>query len=148
MVPYDGVEPYDLNRFLEAQAPIYEDVLRELRNGQKDSHWMWYIFPQLQGLGFSPTAHFYGIASLAEAQAYLAHPVLGARLRECTQLVLDVEDRTAQEIFGSPDNLKFRSCLTLFQACDDEPKLFALALAKYFDGEPDARTLELLQSND
>lgn len=140
------MDDFHLNRFVDAQANVYEEVLRELRIGQKDSHWMWFVFPQLKGLGHSPTADFYGMASLAEAQAYLVHPVLGVRLRECTQLVLDVEDRTALEIFDSPDNLKFRSCMTLFEACGDQPQLFTAALWKYFDGQVDERTVQLLQA--
>ncbi len=140
-------EPYDLGRFLEAQQACYPRALAELTAGQKTSHWMWFIFPQLQGLGSSPMARRYALASLAEARAYLAHPVLGARLRECTRAVLAVEGQSAHQIFGSPDDLKLRSCLTLFAAAaaggaDDGD--FDAALAKYYGGEPDPRTLRLL----
>src|SRR6478672_8846533 len=107
-------DPHDLQRFVDAQADVYEDVVDELRAGHKASHWMWFVFPQLRGLGHSPTAQHYGIASLDEARAYLAHPVLGDRLRECTRLVLRVDGRNARAIFGSPDDFKFRSCMTLY----------------------------------
>jgi len=136
-----------LQRFVEAQDGIYEDVCAELRAGQKRSHWMWFIFPQLRGLGHSATAMHYGIASVDEAREYLAHPVLGARLRECTALVNAVEGRTANEIFGDPDDLKFRSSMTLFCAATPEDAVFREALEKYFGGKDDARTLELLGLN-
>jgi uncharacterized protein (DUF1810 family) len=137
-------DPYDLERFVTAQKPVYERVLRELRAGDKETHWMWFVFPQIAGLGRSPTAVRYAISSLDEAKLYLAHPILGARLRECAKLVLDVDGRTAREIFGSVDEMKFRSCLTLFmKATPDEP-LFARCLAKYFGGKPDPATLERL----
>lgn len=119
-------------------------VQDELRQGRKVSHWMWFVFPQLRGLGHSETAKFYGIASRAEADAYLRHPVLGSRLIACTTLVNQQERRTAHDIFGSPDDLKFRSCMTLFSSLDDAPPVFAAALAKFFAATPDARTLELL----
>jgi uncharacterized protein (DUF1810 family) len=127
-------------------------VLEELAAGGKTSHWMWFIFPQLRGLGMSATARRFGLSGLEEARAYLAHPLLGARLRECTRLVLAVEGRSAHEIFGSPDDLKLRSCLTLFaQAVAPSPapdtRVFGEALAKYYGGEPDPRTLELLISS-
>jgi len=136
--------PFDLNRFIEAQSPVYGEVLIELRAGRKRTHWMWFIFPQLAGLGHSSTAQFYALGSLAEAKAYLHHPVLGPRLRECTELVLAVEGRAPHDIFGSPDDLKFRSSMTLFAEASSEAGLFEAALAKYFHGEPDPRTLELL----
>jgi uncharacterized protein (DUF1810 family) len=133
-----------LQRFAEAQDGIYAQVLAELKAGAKRSHWMWFVFPQIAGLGHSAMAQRYAIAGLGEAQAYLAHPLLGPRLKECTQAVLDVEDKTAHAIFGSPDDLKFRSCMTLFaRAASDEP-LFRTAIDKYFGGEEDPLTLEKL----
>ena len=145
-------DSYDLARFVEAQARCYARVLEELAAGEKTSHWMWFIFPQLRGLGMSSTARRFGLSGLGEARAYLAHPLLGSRLRECTRLVLAVEGRRAHEIFGSPDDLKLRSCLTLFaQAAAPSPaaetRVFGEALAKYYGGEPDPRTLELLISS-
>jgi uncharacterized protein (DUF1810 family) len=129
-----------LERFVTAQAPIYDRALRELWAGRKQSHWMWFVFPQIAGLGHSAMAQSYAIESLEEARAYLAHPLLGARLREFTRAVLDVEGKTAREIFGSPDDLKFRSCLTLFvHTAPDEP-LFRAALNKYFGGDADPLT--------
>jgi uncharacterized protein (DUF1810 family) len=119
-------------------------VCAELRAGRKRSHWMWFIFPQLRGLGSSPSAQHYGLASLAEARAYLDHPVLGARLRECTRCLLLLEGRSAAEIFGYPDELKLRSCLTLFERAAPQEELFSEALGKYYGGQPDPRTLELL----
>jgi uncharacterized protein (DUF1810 family) len=138
------IDDYNLHRFLEAQDHIYGAVLDELRAGRKSSHWMWFIFPQIAGLGRSGTAQKFAITSLEEAKAYLQHPVLGARLRECTQLVLNVDGRTAEQIFGYPDHLKFRSCLTSFIAATTENKVFKDALLKYFDGKPDALTLDIL----
>ncbi len=140
------MDDFNLNRFVEAQADVYDEVLQELLIGQKQSHWMWFVFPQLKGLGHSPTASFYGIASLAEAREYLSHPLLGARLLECTQLVLDIEGRSAYEIFSSPDDFKFRSCMTLFQACEGHSQFFGAALREYYDNQPDERTLQLLQA--
>jgi uncharacterized protein (DUF1810 family) len=144
-----SADPYDLARFVEAQARCYARVLQELAAGEKTSHWMWFIFPQLRGLGMSSTARRFGLSGLGEARAYLAHPLLGARLRECTRLVLAVEGRTAHEILGSPDDLKLRSCLTLFAQASPLPdsRAFGEALAKYYRGEPDPRTLELLTSS-
>jgi len=132
-------DPYQLHRFLEAQDPVYDRVCAELRAGHKRTHWMWYVFPQLRGLGRSQMAEHFGIGSKEEAAAYLAHPVLGARLRECTQLVNEVQGRSATQIFGSPDDLKFRSSMTLFSMVSDDP-VFAAALEKYFGGEPDPLT--------
>ena len=148
----EAADPYHLARFLEAQAPCYARVLEELAAGEKTSHWMWFIFPQLRGLGVSSTARRFGLTGLEEARAYLAHPLLGSRLHECTRLVLAVEGRTAYEIFGSPDDLKLRSCLTLFaQAAAPSPapenRVFGEALARYYGGEPDPRPLELLISS-
>jgi uncharacterized protein (DUF1810 family) len=134
----------NLGRFVEAQAPVYDRALAELKAGRKQSHWMWFVFPQIAGLGHSPMAQHYAIQNLAEARAYLAHPLLGARLRECAQAVLDVEGKTAHEIFGSPDDLKFRSSMTLFAHAAPDEKLFRAALEKYFDGKEDALTLEKL----
>jgi len=134
----------DLSRFVEAQRPLMDDVRAELRAGRKRTHWMWFVFPQLRGLGRSETARHYGIASRAEAAAYLTHPTLGARLRECVELVLAVQGRTAHEIFGSPDDLKLRSCLTLFREIDGADSVFGRALERYFDGQPDPMTLQLL----
>lgn len=137
-------DAYNLNRFLTAHAPTYDSVLTELRAGRKFSHWIWFIFPQITGLGHSDMAQQFAIASLDEAKAYLEHPVLGQRLRECTQLVLNVEGRSADEIFGHPDYLKFRSCMTLFMAATTDNTLFKSALLKYFDGQPDQVTLDIL----
>lgn len=137
-----------LQRFLDAQAGVYDTVVAELFAGRKRSHWIWFIFPQIAGLGESAMSRKYAIASRAEAAAYLGHPVLGARLRECTQLVLDIEDRPVEEIFPYPDDLKFRSSMTLFAACGDDSGLFQRAIDKYFSGEPDQRTLEILARPD
>jgi uncharacterized protein (DUF1810 family) len=138
-------DPYDLKRFVLAQDKVYGQVLAELAAGCKRSHWMWFIFPQLRALGSSLTARTFGIGSLAEARAYLAHPQLGARLGECTQLVNAVRGRSVAEIFGHPDDLKFRSCMTLFaHAAADGP--FHEALRRYFAGAQDPRTRELLTS--
>ena len=134
-------DEYNLHRFLTAQAPAYHTVLAELRAGRKSGHWIWFIFPQIAGLGHSAMAQQFAIASLDEAKAYLKHPVLGPRLHECTQLVLDVEGRSAEEIFGYPDYLKFRSCMTLFLT---DNTLFKSALCKYFDGQPDQLSLDIL----
>ena len=134
----------DLERFVEAQAPVYESVRAELRAGRKRSHWMWFVFPQLRGLGDSSTADYYGIASADEARAYVTHPVLGARLRECVDLLLAVEGRTAHEIFGSPDDLKLRSSLTLFANVAGNETRFDRALKEFFGGEPDQLTIDRL----
>jgi uncharacterized protein (DUF1810 family) len=137
-------DPFDLDRFLNAQAGVYAQVLVELRAGQKHSHWIWFIFPQMKGLGYSSHSHFYGIGSLEEAVAYWRHPVLGPRLEECTHLVNQVEKRPIERILGSPDDLKFRSSMTLFLRAAPEATVFAQALEKYFGGKPDPLTLELL----
>jgi uncharacterized protein (DUF1810 family) len=147
-----SADPYGLARFLEAQAGCYTRVLAELTAGEKASHWMWFIFPQLQGLGSSAMARRYALSGLAEARAYLEHPTLGARLRECARAVLAIGGRTAHQIFGSPDDLKLRSCLTLFaQAAAASPipedRVFGEALAAYFPGGPDPVTLRLLSSS-
>jgi uncharacterized protein (DUF1810 family) len=134
---------FDLQRFVDAQAPVYPRVLAELRRGQKQSHWMWFIFPQLAGLGHSPMAQRFAIASRDEAVAYLDHGVLGPRLRECTALVNAVEGRTIREILGTPDDLKFCSSMTLFGAVSSDPE-FAGAVEKFYGGMPDRKTLDLL----
>ncbi|WP_448043251.1 DUF1810 domain-containing protein [Bradyrhizobium liaoningense] len=140
-------DPFDLNRFVRAQDPIYRDVQAELARGRKQTHWMWFVFPQVAGLGFSAMSQRYAIESRAEAEAYLAHPVLGARLIECTRLVLAVEGRTINAILGAPDDAKFRSSMTLFGAASDEP-VFDQAIARYFAGERDGATLEILSRLD
>ncbi len=137
-------DPFTLERFVKAQGEVYSDVLAELRAGRKRSHWIWFIFPQMKGLGRSAQALYYGIGSLEEAAAYLRHPVLGARLVECTELVNRVEDRTIHEIFGSPDDMKFRSSMTLFARAAEDGEIFHEALKKYFGGELDPLTQELL----
>ncbi|MBP2306681.1 DUF1810 family protein [Azospirillum melinis] len=138
-------DPFDLQRFVKAQDPVYATVLAELRDGRKRSHWMWFIFPQLRDLGRSPTAQFYGITGLDEARAYLAHPVLGSRLAQATETVLAVQGRTLHEIFGSPDDLKFRSSMTLFaQAAAEGSDLYRKALVQCCNGRPDDATLKLL----
>ncbi len=135
---------YNLQRFLDAQASIYEEVLKELKQGRKTSHWMWYIFPQIKGLGRTSTAQKFAIVSLEEAKAYLKNSTLGSRLRECTRLVLDIENRDIQEIFGYPDNLKFRSSMTLFLYATKDNKIFQDALLQYFKGQCDQLTLDIL----
>ena len=136
-------DPFDLQRFVDAQAPIYAQVVAELRRGQKQSHWMWFVFPQLAGLGHSAMAQRFAIVSREEAVSYLGHAVLGSRLKECTALVRAVEGRTVREILGSPDDLKFQSSLTLLSAVSPDPE-FSAALAKFYGGRPDQRTLDLL----
>jgi uncharacterized protein (DUF1810 family) len=132
---------FNLQRFVDAQAPVYERVRRELKVGRKESHWMWFIFPQIAGLGQSPMSVRFAIASLDEAKACLAHPVLGARLRECAQLTLDVEGKTARDIFGSIDEIKFRSSMTLFARAAPEEDIFQRCIDKYFAGASDPATL-------
>jgi uncharacterized protein (DUF1810 family) len=135
---------YNLQRFLDTQEGVYDTVLDEMRAGRKSSHWIWFIFPQIAGLGLSGMAQKFAIGSLDEAKAYLQHPTLGPRLRACTQLVLDVNGRSAEEIFGYPDYLKFRSCMTLFLTAAPDNTIFKAALLKYFDGKPDQLTLDIL----
>jgi uncharacterized protein (DUF1810 family) len=135
---------FDLERFVQAQDPVLPQVLRELSAGDKRSHWMWFVFPQIAGLGHSAMARRYAIASLAEARAYLAHPLLGPRLLECAGLVNAVQGRTAHAIFGSPDDMKFHSSMTLFHRADPGEAAFATALRRYFGGGEDAATLERL----
>jgi uncharacterized protein (DUF1810 family) len=147
ILPPEGsmTEEPDLQRFVTAQEGCYAQVRSELAVGRKSTHWMWFIFPQLRGLGRSSTAWHYGIGSLREAQAYLGHPVLGSRLRECTRLLLEVEGRSIRDILGYPDDLKLRSCLTLFAQASGGGALFERALETYYHGEPDEQTLELLR---
>ena len=135
---------FDPDRFVQAQDAVYERVRRELREGRKRGHWMWFVFPQLSGLGFSAMAQRYAIATLGEAAAYLEHPILGPRLIECSEFVNQVEGRTINEIFGSPDDLKFHSSMTLFASIPDAPPAFDAALAKYFGGAPDRMTAKML----
>lgn len=139
------MDPFDLARFLSAQEGSYADAVRELSSGRKRSHWMWYVFPQLDGLGASATARRYAIKSLAEARAYLEHPLLGARLRECATRVTGLQGRTALQIFGAPDHLKFCSSMTLFELVAGPDSEFSFALDKYCAGRRDPATLELLR---
>lgn len=136
---------FDLDRFVIAQDPVFEAVLLELRQGQKREHWIWFIFPQLRGLGRSWEADHFGIASLEEADAYLRHPILGQRLVECTAIVNRIDGHSTQEIFGGIDSIKFRSSMTLFAEIEPHKKVFTDALEKYFGGEPDRLTLEMLR---
>jgi uncharacterized protein (DUF1810 family) len=139
-------EPHDLQRFIDAQRDIYETALGELRSGTKRSHWMWFIFPQLSGLGHSPTAKFFAIRSAGEARAYLDHPLLGRRLCECVDALLPwAASRTAEQIFGEIDSMKLRSSLTLFDRLEPEA-IFASALSVFFDSVSDQRTLALLNA--
>jgi uncharacterized protein (DUF1810 family) len=138
-------DPYDLQRFAAAQAENYADALAEIRAGRKRSHWMWYAFPQLSGLGRSSTALFYGIDSVAEARAYLAHPVLGPRLLQIAQAVVESDAPSANALFGSPDDLKLRSCATLFAHVSPPGSVFERILAKYFGGKPDPKTRQRLE---
>jgi uncharacterized protein (DUF1810 family) len=140
-------DPFDLERFVRAQARTYEAALAEIRSGRKRSHWMWYVFPQVAGLGVSETSRHYAIGSCAEARTYLAHPVLGPRLVECVEAVLKVQGRSAREIFGSPDDRKLRSCATLFAQVSPPGSVFERLLEKYYEGEQDARTQELLKGS-
>jgi uncharacterized protein (DUF1810 family) len=140
---------FDLERFVSAQEPVYSRVLGELRNGYKTTHWMWFIFPQIAGLGFSSMAQRYAICGLAEARAYLEHPVLGPRLGDCTSLLLTIQGRSANEILGSPDDVKLRSCATLFGKASSTPgSVFEQLLGKYYQGKPDPATLKLLASQE
>ena len=138
-------DPYDLGRFLRAQEDVYEQALAEIKDGRKRSHWMWYIFPQIDGLAVSSTSQRYAIKSLDEARAYLAHPVLGPRLLECAEAVVGLEGRSASAIFGTPDDLKLRSCATLFDRVAPEGSMFDRLLAKYYQGRRDEKTLQMLR---
>ena len=137
-------ERFDLQRFVDAQERVYPQVVEELRAGRKRSHWIWFVFPQIAGLGSSSTAAHYAIASLDEARAYLAHPVLGPRLRECTGLVNAIQGRSIGQIFGSPDDMKVRSSMTLFAHATDDNADFVELLARYYDGDEDPLTLQRL----
>jgi uncharacterized protein (DUF1810 family) len=137
-------DPHSLNRFVQAQEDDYEQALSEIRSGRKRSHWIWYIFPQFDGLGFSSTSKRYAIKTVEEAKAYLGHPILGPRLIECTLAVLQVEGRSAFEIFGSPDDMKLRSCATLFACMSPDGSVFDRLLGKYYEGERDKKTVHLL----
>ena len=138
-------DPFDLQRFVNAQNPMFEQVCSELRQGRKESHWMWFVFPQLKGLGHSWMADRFAVSSRDEAEAYLGHSILGPRLKECTRLVNLVEKRSIEQIFGYPDNLKFRSSMTLFSYIGSDNEVFVTALQKYFGGQPDRLTLERLR---
>jgi uncharacterized protein (DUF1810 family) len=142
----DMDDPYNLQRFVDAQNSCFDNVLSELRNGSKKSHWMWFIFPQIKGLGYSLLARKFAISSQEEAEAYLRHAILGPRLRECTRLVNLLEGRSLAQIFGSPDDLKFRSCMTLFARATQDNQIFIDALQTYCEGKFDPRTLDRLQS--
>lgn len=137
-------DPHDLERFVQAQDPVIVQVLNELRAGRKRSHWMWFVFPQLKGLGHSAMAQRYGISSPEEAKAYFEHPILGPRLVECTGLANRIEDKSANQIFGDPDDMKFRSAMTLFAHTAPDPEIFQTALRKYFNGKPDPLTIQEL----
>ncbi len=138
-------DPYDLNRFLSAQEGVYGRALSELKDGQKRTHWMWFIFPQIEGLGYSPTARRYSIKSMEEARQYLNHPVLGKRLLECTEAVLALKGGSVSEIFGYPDDLKFKSSMTLFEKITGTGSVFSTALDRYCQGQRDEATLRLLE---
>lgn len=141
----DNDAKHNLNRFIKAQETVYDTVISELKSGQKRSHWMWFIFPQIDGLGRSETARYYAIQNLQEARDYLHHVVLGARLKECTQTVLNIEGRTATQIFSYPDNMKFQSSMTLFAYVSHHGSVFEKALNKYCQGEQDSKTLEIIK---
>ena len=138
-------DPHDLNRFLSAQEGVYDRALAELKSGRKRTHWMWYIFPQIDGLGYSATARYYSVKTIEEARQYLDHPVLGKRLLECTEAVVTVKGRSVSEIFGYPDDLKFKSSMTLFEKVAGPDSVFSSALDKYCRGERDTATLSLLE---
>ena len=140
-----GRTMYDLERFISAQEKTYEIALQEIQAGHKASHWMWFVFPQLKGLGFSSTAKYYGLSGKEEAKAYMAHPVLGKRLMEITNALLKLESNDAEEVMGYPDNLKLQSCMTLFAMVSDE-SLFGSVLNKFYDGKMDERTVSILGS--
>lgn len=137
-------DPYDLERFVEAQHGVFDEACTELRHGRKTGHWMWFIFPQIAGLGFSAMSQHYAIRSIDEARVYLAHPALGARLREICRVVNGIEGKTAHEIFGSPDDMKLRSSVTLFAHASEDNAVFLEILKKYFGGAEDPRTLKLM----
>jgi len=138
-------DPFDLGRFLREQESVYDKALRELRSGRKRTHWMWYIFPQISGLGLSTTSMRYAIKSVDEARHYLSHPVLGPRLVECAEAVLGVEGRSASEIFGYPDDLKLKSCMTLFEQVVPQASVFSRVIDTFYAGQRDEKTLQLLE---
>ena len=138
-------DPFELSRFVKAQDRIYERVLRELKSGRKSTHWMWFVFPQIEGLGYSSTTQYYSIKSKEEARRYLDHPVLGKRLRECTETILALEDLSASSIFGYPDDLKLKSSMTLFASVAEGQSVFNRVLEKYYQGNPDERTVAILE---
>lgn len=142
--PVDSADPFDLGRFVTAQDGVYERALAELSSGRKRSHWIWFIFPQIDGLGHSPTARFYAIKSLEEAKAYLAHPLLGARLEQCAEAALDIDGRSVTEIFGYPDDVKLRSSMTLFAFISGAESVYEQVLEKFFSGHRDPLTLRLI----
>lgn len=141
-----SADPYDLARFVDAQEDVYSRVLAEIRAGRKQSHWMWFVFPQFEGLGSSPTSHLFAIKSVDEARAYLGHPILGARLLECSAALLGIQGRSAHDIFGSPDDMKLRSSATLFASVSLADSVFHRVLDTYFGGERDALTLRFLSN--
>ena len=143
---HTAADPHNLQRFLEAQAPVYETVVSELRAGRKRSHWIWFIFPQIAGLGHSPTAQYFAIHTLGEARAYIEHPILGPRLRDCTELVNRIADAAIHDIFASPDDMKFRSSMTLFAQATATNPIFVQAIETHFDGKFDDLTLNLLHN--
>ena len=140
-------DPFDLKRFVDAQDPVYRGVVAELRSGRKRTHWMWFVFPQLRGLGHSPMADYYGISSIAEARAYLDHDLLGPRLHECTRLVNQVQGRSIEEIFGWPDDLKLRSSMTLFARATADNEDFVALITRYYGGQQDPATLARLKGS-
>ena len=140
-----GSDPFQLSRFVKAQDQIYDRALAELKSGRKRSHWMWFVFPQIEGLGFSATTQYYSIKSLEEARRYLDHPVLGKRLRESTETILALEGLSASSIFGYPDDLKLKSSMTLFAGVAEGQSVFMRVLEKYYQGNPDERTVAILE---
>lgn len=141
-----SLSKFDLDRFVTAQESCYDTVMSELKAGDKRSHWMWFVFPQIDGLGTSATARHYAIKSMAEAKAYLSHPLLGIRLQECVALLLQINGKTAYQILSTPDDMKLQSCLSLFSLASPEEPSFKEALAKYYEGEMDVRTIQLLNN--
>ena len=139
-----GADPFDLERFVSAQSGSYARALDEIRAGRKRSHWIWFVFPQIRGLGLSPTSQHYGVSGIDEARAYLSHPILGSRLRECAEALLALEGRTASAIMPYPDDLKLRSSMTLFERVAGPDSVFSRVVEKYYQGHRDERTLELL----
>lgn len=141
------MKKYDLDRFLKEQRYMYNCALQEMKSGRKQSHWMWYIFPQLKGLGFSEMASYYGIDDIDEAKAYIEHPILGSRLREISEVLLGIDESDPRKVFGIPDNMKLKSCMTLFSKATEDNKIFIDVISKFFNGEEDKNTLMLLSGN-